>query len=151
MSFQTETCPVWYWVVGKLIQNVRVCFCVLSVWFIAVVLSLSLERLHGTGHITNKRQREVKNSQGGTFMALFVETGGRINEQLLKLSDYYFASVNGGTAALCTWAGDLNPPSGITQEALGASALGWGQRHENGLAPRGVCVQRCKVDTPATG
>ena len=52
---------------------------------------------YGTKLKNDKWQRRVE-SQGDTFMALCVEAGGRLNEQFLKLIDY-FASVSGSTEA----------------------------------------------------
>jgi hypothetical protein len=50
---------------------------------------------HGTT-LKNKKWQDKVESQGDTFMALCVEAGGRLNEQFLKLIDY-FASVCGST------------------------------------------------------
>jgi hypothetical protein len=52
---------------------------------------------YGTKLKNSKWQQKVE-SQGDTFMALCIEAGGRLNEQFLKLIDY-FASVNGSTEA----------------------------------------------------
>jgi hypothetical protein len=52
---------------------------------------------YGTKLKNSKWQKKVE-SQGDTFMALCIEAGGRLNEQFLKLIDY-FASVNGSTEA----------------------------------------------------
>jgi hypothetical protein len=48
--------------------------------------------------LKNKKWQDKVESQGDTFMALCVEAGGRLNEQFLKLVDY-FASVSGSTEA----------------------------------------------------
>jgi hypothetical protein len=52
---------------------------------------------HGTKLKNDKWQQRVE-AQGDTFMALCVEAGGRLNEQFLKLIDY-FASISGSTEA----------------------------------------------------
>jgi len=52
---------------------------------------------YGTA-LKNKKWQDKVESQGDTFMALCVEAGGRLNEQFLKLIDY-FASVSGSTEA----------------------------------------------------
>jgi hypothetical protein len=52
---------------------------------------------HGTKLKNDKWQQKVE-AQGDTFMALCVEAGGRLNEQFLKLIDY-FASISGSTEA----------------------------------------------------
>jgi hypothetical protein len=50
---------------------------------------------YGT-YLKNKKWQDKVEAQGDTFMALCVEAGGRLNEQFLKLIDY-FASMSGST------------------------------------------------------